>query len=745
MRRNFVLFFWGIVWLGAVGSSAFAQNYHWPTTASKRLSSSFCEYRPGHFHSAIDIKTWNREGYPVFAIASGRIYRIRVSPFGYGKVLYLKLDDGRMAVYAHLQKFNKALEKAVREQQVRNRRYTIDWYPRNWRVKKGQLLAYTGQTGIGVPHLHFEIRDAQNHPLNPLKFYAKEIEDKVAPVLQELLVLPLTAQSLVNDAHSPQIIPLKKTGKNLYGLKDSLAVYGKIGLALRAFDKADGVYNHLAYYRARLFWDHREVFAVSYDTLDFARTRLADVEIYYPFKTLLHKRFRKLFIEPFNRLPFYYASPGNGYLEVTGGKHHFRLEVEDFFGNSSVLQGTVHTLSPQRPVVEFARKFGDEAFLKLVLPKDIVNLSFAAGADRKHWETVEYFEILENQFTGEGKRRLIIKTDLKDTNNTYLRLTIRPREMEPYSCLIALTDSCPYHPWQLVNAGKRWLLRANGVSCRDDLQLALKVNGRQQVWPMFVSEYGMEAVLPAPETDSDSLRISVTLNQKSVFDTTLVYHVLFPGEKQIFAFFDNRLRLQSVADAVYDTTLFTVRVSDTLPRISGVPILSPLYAFDWYPQILRKGVTIQIRCDSLRPYWHKIGMYGLTPSGALSFFGGRCDSLTRSVQIKTRLLGHYVLAADTTAPLVEILAPKQGATLTRLKEIRFSLLDSLSGIGSDRNIRLFVDSTFVVAEWDPERHIVVGRPHWTLKPGKHVVTATVQDMAGNWTKKSVLFSIVKKR
>ncbi len=745
MRRNFVLFFWGIVLLGAVGSSALAQNYHWPTTASKRLSSSFCEYRPGHFHSAIDIKTWNREGYPVFAIASGRIYRIRVSPFGYGKVLYLKLDDGHMAVYAHLQKFNKALEKAIREQQIKNQRYTIDWYPKNWRVKKGQLLAYTGQTGIGVPHLHFEIRDAQNHPLNPLKFYAKEVEDNVAPVLQELLVLPLSAQSLVNDAHSPQILPLKKTGKNLYALKDSLAAYGKIGLALRAFDKADGVYNHLAYYRARLFWDHREVFAVSYDTLDFARTRLADVEIYYPFKTLLRKRFRKLFIEPFNRLPFYHFSPGNGYLEVTGGKHHFRLEVEDFFGNTSVLQGTVHTLSPQRPVVEFARKFGDEAFLKLAFPKNIVNLSFAAGADRKHWEPVEYFEILENRFTAEGKRQLIIKTDLRDTNNTFLRLTVEPREMEPYSCLIALDDSSACVPWKLVNTGKRWLLRAHGAPCRDELQVVLEMNGHRKTPPLFVSEHGMETVLPAPKTDSESLRVSVTLNQKSVFDTALVYHVLFPGEKQAFAFFDNHLRLQSFADAVYDTTLFTVQVSDTLPRVPGVPILSPVYAFDWYPQILRKGVAIQVRCDSLVPYWDKVGVYGLSPSGALSFHGGRCDSLTRSVQIKTRLLGRYVLAADTTAPLVEILTPKQGATLARLKEIRFSLVDSLSGIGSDRNIRLFVDSTFVIAEWDPERHIVVGRPHWTLKPGKHVVTAEVKDMAGNWTKKSVLFSIINKR
>ena len=96
------------------------KNYIWPTNASNYLTSSFCEYRPGHFHSAIDIKTWNKEGYPIYAISNASIYKIRVSPFGYGKVVYLLLDDGNYAVYAHLQKFSPELEEKVRAVQLSN-------------------------------------------------------------------------------------------------------------------------------------------------------------------------------------------------------------------------------------------------------------------------------------------------------------------------------------------------------------------------------------------------------------------------------------------------------------------------------------------------------------------------------------------------------------------------------------------------------------------------------------------------
>jgi len=270
-----------------------AQNYLWPTNASKYLSSSFCEYRPGHYHSAIDIKTWNTEGYRIFAVDSGVVDLVRVSPFGYGKVLYLRLSDGRRAVYAHLQRFNKKLEAAMRAQQLKNERYTLSWRPQNWKVKRGEILGSTGQTGIGVPHLHFEIRDRQDHPLNPLHFY-DEIRDHVKPSLQGVLLRPLKADSRVEGRFAPLELDLVKDRPGRYHFKKPVRASGAIGLALRGFDRSDKVYNRYAFYRVRAWVNDSLRFNMQYDTLDFDLTAQADVEIDDPICDQNRRRYNKL-------------------------------------------------------------------------------------------------------------------------------------------------------------------------------------------------------------------------------------------------------------------------------------------------------------------------------------------------------------------------------------------------------------------------------------------------------------------
>ncbi|MBL0020677.1 MAG: hypothetical protein IPP17_30650 [Bacteroidetes bacterium] len=65
-----------------------------PVSKSRRLpishvsGDSFCgpgELRNNHFHSGIDIKTGGGIGQPLLAVHDGYIYRIKVSPFGFGK------------------------------------------------------------------------------------------------------------------------------------------------------------------------------------------------------------------------------------------------------------------------------------------------------------------------------------------------------------------------------------------------------------------------------------------------------------------------------------------------------------------------------------------------------------------------------------------------------------------------------------------------------------------------------------
>ncbi|SVE28435.1 uncharacterized protein METZ01_LOCUS481289, partial [marine metagenome] len=92
---------------------SFSQDYLWPVQAKKELTAVFGEERPGRYHTGIDVRTFGEIGYKLIAIDDGYISRIRTSSKGYGKTIYLKLNDGKTAVYAHLDHFTPELDNLV--------------------------------------------------------------------------------------------------------------------------------------------------------------------------------------------------------------------------------------------------------------------------------------------------------------------------------------------------------------------------------------------------------------------------------------------------------------------------------------------------------------------------------------------------------------------------------------------------------------------------------------------------------
>ena len=102
--------------------------YAWPLSLPRALTSSFAEYRVGRYHMGVDLRT-GPIGKDVFAAADGYVSRIRCSPYGYGKAIYLQLEDGNSVVYAHLDDYAPALRDYVRRAQHDRKKYTVDLYP----------------------------------------------------------------------------------------------------------------------------------------------------------------------------------------------------------------------------------------------------------------------------------------------------------------------------------------------------------------------------------------------------------------------------------------------------------------------------------------------------------------------------------------------------------------------------------------------------------------------------------------
>ncbi len=718
-----------------------SQNYLWPTNASNYLTSSFCEYRPGHYHSAIDIKTWNRVGYAIYAVEDGEIVRVRVSPFGYGKVVYLRLKDGNVAVYAHLQKFTTELDQAVRERQIEKQKYSINWEPSKWVVKKGDILGYTGQTGIGVPHLHFEIRDSRERPLNPLKFY-NNIQDDIPPTLQSLLIIPLTPQSTVNGSFIPAEFNLNYVRDGEYQIIEPMFIKGKVGFALKGYDMANGVHNSFAFYKTELKVNDLDYFRMIYDRMDFALAGQIDVEIYYPFRARTGKVYHKLYIEPFNDLDFYDRSLGEGSIEVNTESAEFQIDVSDFFGNSRYIKGTLlpDGAAPQK--IKLINRTNNLAYLRMELPSNLSELRFAASSDGLTWKDIEYFEMLERSYSNPHQDALL-KIMLPSGQGNYLKTIVKTRDNQQFTntTLMNGPDSSAIL-FDVLNMGKNLALRFNQI--KDSPGLLLRLNNEsfsEMMQPVIRGSY-FEKIVPAANIGGENLRVRLLDNEQTILDTTLIIKRLLPGYDQKIGFKDERINLRARTSSLYDTLLITAGKKATDVSLINAPVFSSAYQIDPFDLKLKDIVILEIAPDTFYRDISRMGIYEIDKSNKLTFAGSYFDTLNNTISADISALGTFLVAADTTAPELRVIYPRDNSRLNHLDKIQFYTKDDLSGIKKESNIRILLDGRFIIPEWDPEKDIITGVPHWNPDKGSHLITITVKDLAGNVSEKTVSITIL---
>lgn len=148
---------------------ALADSLYIPVGTPGYLTSSFAESRGTRYHAGVDFSTDMREGFPVLAPEDGKISQVRLSPYGYGKVVYFSGNSGKIWVFAHQSGFSKSLDSLMRATQQKQKKNDIRIEnPKIPAFQKGDTLSYTGSSGIGNPHLHLELRDGRN-VLNPCR------------------------------------------------------------------------------------------------------------------------------------------------------------------------------------------------------------------------------------------------------------------------------------------------------------------------------------------------------------------------------------------------------------------------------------------------------------------------------------------------------------------------------------------------------------------------------------------------
>jgi len=738
-------------------------EYSWPTEASRAMTSSFAESRPGRFHAGIDIKTWGREGYPVFAIRPGYISRIRVSPYGYGRALYLTLDTGEVVVYGHLQKFNEAIEQHVRGVQNRRGRFSVQIYPKadQFRVTQGELIGYTGATGVGYPHLHFELRDRSNRAINPLlKGY--QLKDSIAPVVRRVALSPLDALSMVENDWRTEIRSLLRTAPGKYRLERPVSVSGRIGFSVSAYDQMDGISNKFGVYRHRLVISGQEFFRAQYDRFSYEENHLARLDRNYRLFTQGLGYFYCLYRERGNTLDFYpddqlYYGVVNIQADsmillpsdlrtLAPGEHEFTIELEDFWGNRSsvtgrLLAGPMPLLrleaDPQQRMLRLAADgLGQLEQCGIDLSMDHLNFKrLASGSPPLQFDMQPAGETRTVRavgrdtlgravppvflvFNGEsGTPELDLQTEFYDH---FIRIECRSNI--PLVRMPHLSGRC-------TNGGERTLKT-----------VAQSTRQFRAVWPLSGAERG-PLILTFRGVDPQG--------QPWHHTEPIFYHTVNRNQTRRLVSNDGFCAVEFSRNSLFNTIYlrFESQNSD-LEALSGsdskkLDFVGRIYTLHPEDVPLNRGVTLHLRYPDDDPGFEKLGLYRLQGKGGRwSFQGNRLDRSDHTISASVTQLGTWALIRDTEAPSLLSLSPGQNVRLnSRRPRLQARFRDALSGIYGEENMQLVLDGRVQIAEYDPDRQLLFCRPQTALSPGRHKLTCVIKDRCGNSTSRTHMFWI----
>ncbi len=345
-------FFWASLW----GQTEYPQDsFRSPLDIPLILAGTFGELRSDHFHAGIDIKTQQRQGLPVYAIADGTVTRIKVSHWGYGKALYIAHPNGHTSVYAHLQKFSPEIEAYIKRIQYEKRSYEVEVFPDfgELGVKKEDLVAYTGNTGgSSGPHLHFEIRNSiSEKPTNPL-LYGLEVRDATSPTLMEVYGYPLSSDAQVNQSQNKIQLNFRRQADGTY-LADKVYASGTIGFGVVTFDRQDLAANKNGVFSIQQTVNGKVYTDFDFTSFSFKETRYINTLIDYEHYSRYRKRIQRCFKTNGNHLGIYNKLYNDGKIMVNNGMtYKVKILVADLEGNTTVLnipvEGKVQEIQVER-------------------------------------------------------------------------------------------------------------------------------------------------------------------------------------------------------------------------------------------------------------------------------------------------------------------------------------------------------------------------------------------------------------
>lgn len=605
-------------------SVAFA-DYLWPLPFGNELTSIFGDYRTRRYHVGIDMRTGGEIGKTVVAPDDGYVMRVRTIYYGYGKVIYFKLADGNVCVFAHLSAFAPDLEEFVQQRQIAAESYNqdIEIQQDKFPYKRGQTIGFSGATGVGAPHLHFEFRTPDNVPINPLTVKGFEVPDKVPPVFRNLRLIGFGNEELARALGWNLSYAFSKSPSSSdYILSVNLPCgLDDFWLAAEIVDKVGKSISNKPVYDIEMRCLDRVLYRLRYDKVPFDDTHLIDAQRNFKMAQAGNQEY-------YNLVDIRNARAMSGICEMVGqDPPPIEIIATDAAGNSSKAIVRIYDSSHSNKDGKFALPKPDTIKLNNLLDKygeigGRYPAAFIPGGDKLY---------------------LLIKA--------------------PTSKAAKVTTHT--------------IGNDNGVEFK-------QITGKFYLG-IVDHIHGQDADRMKSMTDSLYVNIQPAVGESMTFAVATSFsRLLNEGGKTVPLTSDDKrftVEFPSDSNAMFplDDNYYYRLNRSGLGRY-------PNYTLEPSNTALAKQVTYTYSIGDSIP--KGIGLYSVGGKG-LYYIGGSVDSVKKTISAKSYVLATITARQDTTPPSIRQLRPAAGAVVTRARPtVSFRFADDLSGVSDNIDIRI---------------------------------------------------------
>lgn len=695
----------------------------WPTNASNTITAFFAEERPRRYHAGIDIRTYGKIGFETYAIEDGYIEKILIDYKGYGKTLYLRLNDGNLAVYAHLDKFSPEVDNLIDilKKDYNKQVFTHHFDKQEIVVKKGEIVGYTGDTGtISGPHLHFEIRDKNNICLNPLnEFY--NLEDDIAPIPKKIAFIPKSKNTLIDGFADIMQYDIIKNNETEYIISDTISVVGEFGISLNIEDKVNKQPFSYGLYNLELYIDGEIKYKVEYNTHDFSDGPLVLKERNYNLKRTSHERFYNLYNDTPN-LSFIDKRSWPSY-KLEPGIHNMIIKANDINDNKIIIFGTISANDNEDIILNFTETKED-----IIIKVD----ELSAIRDYKIELCNKYDSKPIDSFITNDKLITINKNQLKDPFNV---IKISGKSIDGVNSKKYFYKRKKLNPiikgdFKIKNFEHGCLIQfVENEFSNENASINLIKKDTTLNFPLKRIDQNILTTDIIDFNDLDNikfLQVSFNSNPTFSFKKNLNSKLFYPNEGLFIKM--NDFVIDENENFINDTTLFWI-IEKEFNKKHKLDFQSNIYELNPNTVILNRPLNIHFESKE-----NDVGI-------GIYFYDSKKDKWNylkttyANQRYSTSVLSNeiFALIKDDEIPIISNLIPNVNSTykFQDLDMLSFNVMDDLSGITDIKNIEVKIDSEVILFDYIPYRNLVQYKFSEDLLEGEHTIEINAKDNVGN--------------